>query len=168
MSPALVLLKWISETPYLHCRRLASLACLGPVVVAMVSITLVWTLNLHEKRGIKIVGAIQPGLPPVTMPWWGRMHSPLQIFKTAGVTVFVSILEAVSIAKALAEKHGYQINPEVELRGVPLLIVYCSSMALLLSSIPRLHGLGDCHEEGISNRILQLQGLSRLQVISRQ
>lgn len=46
------------------------------------------------------------------------MNQPLSILRTAAVTVFVSILEAISIAKALGEKHGYQIDPETELRGM--------------------------------------------------
>lgn len=87
------------------------------MAVAVLSISLVWGLDLHERNGIEIVGAIRRGFPPFTAPWWMKMTQPLQIMKTALVTVFVSILEAISIAKALAEKHGYSIDPEVELRG---------------------------------------------------
>ena len=50
-----------------------------------------------------------------------RMNQPLSILCTAAVTVLVSILEAISIAKALGEKHGYQINRGTELRGVSCL-----------------------------------------------
>lgn len=86
-------------------------------MVALLSISLVWGLDLHSRHGIEIIGVIKKGWPPFTAPWWVRMNQPLSILRTAAVTVFVGILEAISIAKALGEKHGYQIDPEKELRG---------------------------------------------------
>ena len=99
-------------------RRLSPVACLGPIAVALLSISLVWGLDLHTKYDIEIIGAIKKGWPPFTVPWWTRIDQPVSILRTAAVTVFVSILEAISIAKALGEKHSYQVNPETELRGM--------------------------------------------------
>ena len=86
-------------------------------MVAVISISLVWALELHERHGVEIVGSIRRGLPPFTVPWWSGIQKPMQLFQTAGIAVFVSILEAISIAKALAEKHHMRVDPEIELRG---------------------------------------------------
>ena len=40
---------------------------LGPITVASLSILLVWTCELHEKLGLKVVGHIDAGLPPLTV-----------------------------------------------------------------------------------------------------
>lgn len=101
----------------LFCRKLSGWACLGPIILALLSISTVWAFQLHEKSGVNIIGEIERGLPPFTIPWWGRMGHPWQILRTAGIAAIVSALEAISIGKALGEFHGYTIDPNVELKG---------------------------------------------------
>lgn len=43
------------------------MAPLGPITVATVSVTAVWAGRLEERFGIKVVGPIQAGLPPITV-----------------------------------------------------------------------------------------------------
>lgn len=40
---------------------------LGPITVASLSIVAVWGGGLEQSAGIRVVGAIQPGLPPLTV-----------------------------------------------------------------------------------------------------
>jgi MFS superfamily sulfate permease-like transporter len=49
------------------CRRLAWVSPLGPITVATLSITAVWAGNLQDRFGVKIVGAIEAGLPRFTV-----------------------------------------------------------------------------------------------------
>lgn len=40
---------------------------LGPITVATLSVTAVWAGKLEEHFGIKVVGPIEAGLPPITV-----------------------------------------------------------------------------------------------------
>ncbi len=40
---------------------------LGPITVATLSVTAVWAGQLEERFGIKVVGPIQAGMPPITV-----------------------------------------------------------------------------------------------------
>jgi hypothetical protein len=102
-------------------RSLAPFACLGPISVAAASIGLVWGADLQARRGIVVVGRIQPGLPPLTVSWWFHIEKPVGMASSAASICFVGLLEAMSIAKALAEKHGDRVDAAIELRGMPRL-----------------------------------------------
>lgn len=43
------------------------MAPLGPITVAVVSISLVWARSLDQTLGMSIVGPIEAGLPPLTV-----------------------------------------------------------------------------------------------------
>jgi len=105
------------KAPRLH-RALSPFASLGPISVAAISIALVWGAELHERAGILVVGRIQPGLPSPTVSWWFQMESPLRLAGSAGAICLVGLLEAISIAKALAEKYGDRVDAATELRGL--------------------------------------------------
>lgn len=110
---------WIltQKFPSPPCRALSPFASLGPISVAAISIALVWGAELHERAGILVVGRIQPGLPSPTVSWWFQMESPLRLAGSAGAICLVGLLEAISIAKALAEKYGDRVDAATELRG---------------------------------------------------
>ena len=48
---------------------------LGPITVAIVSITLTWAGHLRSRAGIKAVGHIDAGLPPFTVWHPGLAHT---------------------------------------------------------------------------------------------
>lgn len=48
-------------------RRLSWVSPLGPITVATLSITAVWAGGLKDRYGIRAVGAIEPGLPRLTV-----------------------------------------------------------------------------------------------------
>ncbi|MEX2574500.1 MAG: SulP family inorganic anion transporter, partial [Balneolaceae bacterium] len=81
------------------------------VVVAGILITALFRLDRH---GVSIVGDIPRGLP--TFDISGFNPSDLQlIFPLIVVIALVSYIESIAIAKAIAKKHGYQIDSNQEL-----------------------------------------------------
>ena len=69
-------------------------------------------LNLE---GVKIVGKIPSGLPSFGIP---NFQNTLKLLPIALTLALVAFLEAYSVSKALAEKHGYEIDPNQELRAL--------------------------------------------------
>lgn len=101
-------------------RRLQWVGALGPISVAALSITLVHLGELQQRAGMAVVGSITPGLPHLTVSWWLPIDQFWQLGSTAVVISFVSLLESISIARALAEPQqhgGHPLDPNQELLG---------------------------------------------------
>ncbi|KAK9867074.1 hypothetical protein WJX84_002332 [Apatococcus fuscideae] len=94
----------------------------GSLLVAGLSIAVVWLGHLHEPSGtIRVVGPIQPGLPPWTAPAWFPLQIPvLDLLLTAASMTAVSLLEALSVARALADSLSSRPKPACELLGLGL------------------------------------------------
>ena len=106
------------------CRQLQWIGALGPISVASLSISAVYLGNLQQRAGIAVVGSITGGLPEMTAGWWLPMDNFSQLVATAVVISFVSLLESISIARALAEPQQdvlHPLNPNQELLGEPVL-----------------------------------------------
>jgi SulP family sulfate permease len=85
----------------------------GPVAAIAVTTGLTWALDWHE-QGVKIVGAIPPGLPPLTMPQW----DPALWRELAVPALLISVVgfvESVSVGQTLAAKRRQRIAPDQEL-----------------------------------------------------
>ena len=68
--------------------------------------------------GIKVVGTIQPGLPPWTASSWLPLKIPLMDLLITSVSMTaVSLLEALSIARALAGSPCSRPDPAKEFLG---------------------------------------------------
>lgn len=85
----------------------------GPVAVIAVTTLLAWGFD-WQGQGMKIVGAIPQGLPPLTAPsWdfalWRELALPALLI---GVVGFV---ESVSVGQTLAAKRRQRIEPDQEL-----------------------------------------------------
>ncbi|GAA6188808.1 sulfate permease [Litorivita sp. NS0012-18] len=97
--------------------RLADiLAKAGPVGAVVVTTLAVWLFNL-ENHGVKIVGDVPRGLPPLTAPSfdleiWG------QLFVAAVLISIIGFVESVSVAQTLAAKKRQRIVPDQELVGL--------------------------------------------------
>ncbi|WP_163848176.1 SulP family inorganic anion transporter [Pseudooceanicola aestuarii] len=97
--------------------RLADLlAKAGPVLAVALSTLTVWALDLQE-RGVRIVGEVPTGLPPLTLPsfsadLWG------QLFLSALLISVIGFVESVSVAQTLAAKRRQRIAPDQELIGL--------------------------------------------------
>jgi SulP family sulfate permease len=89
------------------------LAKAGPVVVIALTTVLAWGLD-WQSQGMKLVGAVPQGLPPITTPlWdlalWQKLMVPALLISVVG------FVESVSVGQTLAAKRRQRIEPDQEL-----------------------------------------------------
>jgi SulP family sulfate permease len=122
-ASVLLFLFWVRKRlkPFLVRLGLAArpadmIAKAGPVVavVATAAITSVWQL---DAAGVRIVGAIPQGLPPLTLPNFGEVPWS-QLFVPALIISLVGFVESISVAQTLAAKRRQRIVPNQELIGL--------------------------------------------------
>lgn len=103
-----LLLKWGIKA------RLADiLTKTGPVLAIAVTTLLTWGLD-WQGQGVRIVGTVPQGLPPLTMPVWD-----LALWKELAIPALlisiVGFVESVSVGQTLAAKRRQRIEPDQEL-----------------------------------------------------
>ena len=85
----------------------------GPVVAIAVTTGLAWALG-WQAQGMRIVGTIPQGLPPLTLPSWD-----LALWRELAVPALlisvVGFVESVSVAQTLAARRRQRIEPDQEL-----------------------------------------------------
>ncbi len=85
----------------------------GPVAAIAVTTMLTWAMG-WQAQGVKIVGAIPQGLPPLTMPTWD-----LSLWRELAIPALlisvVGFVESVSVGQTLAAKRRQRIEPDQEL-----------------------------------------------------
>ena len=97
--------------------RLAdALAKAGPVAAVVVTTLLAWGFDLGA-RGVRLVGEIPTGLPPLSAPsfditMWQTLLLPAVLISIIG------FVESVSVAQTLAAKRRQRIDPDQELIGL--------------------------------------------------
>jgi SulP family sulfate permease len=97
--------------------RLADmLAKAGPVAAVVVSAACVSLLDL-EARGVKVVGILPSGLPPLTLPSFDPALWS-QLLPAAILISLVGFVESVSVAQTLAAKRRQRIGLNSELVGL--------------------------------------------------
>jgi SulP family sulfate permease len=103
-----LLLRW-----GLRARTADALAKAGPVAAIAVSATLAWALD-WPAQGLKVVGSVPQGLPPLTLPLWD-----LELWRALAVPALlisvVGFVESVSVGQTLAAKRRQRIEPDQEL-----------------------------------------------------
>lgn len=104
------------------------------LVVVVTSILTSWLMGF-EAMGIKVVGVIPEGLPSLTLPTWS-MADAQQLLPTALTLSLVAFMEAISVAKAMEERHGYRVDANQELRALGLANIFGS----LFQSYPTTGG----------------------------
>lgn len=101
-----------------------SIACvkivtkISPIVVVIVSILCVDRLGLVND-GIKIIGEIQPSLPPIAIPTFD-MNLWTSLLGSSAIIAIVGYVESISVAQTLAAKRHLRIDPNQELLGLGL------------------------------------------------
>jgi SulP family sulfate permease len=85
----------------------------GPVAAIVLTTGLTWAMQ-WQAQGVKIVGAIPQGLPPLTMPifdlgLWRTLAIPALLISIVG------FVESVSVGQTLAAKRRQRIEPDQEL-----------------------------------------------------
>ncbi|WP_417603860.1 SulP family inorganic anion transporter [Primorskyibacter flagellatus] len=97
--------------------RLADIvAKAGPVAAVAATTIAVWLFGLGD-RGVKIVGEVPKGLPPLTLPSWD-MDMWGTLFVSALLISVIGFVESVSVAQTLAAKRRQRIVPDQELVGL--------------------------------------------------
>ena len=101
----------------------------APVSVLLLSIGLSALWHLSE-QGVRVVGAVPQGLPPLTLPGqssnnsasrWEEQWSLAQVlFMPALLISLVGFVESVSVGQSLAAKRRERIDPDAELRALGL------------------------------------------------
>ena len=85
----------------------------GPVLAIIVTTTLAWQLNWPD-AGLKVVGTVPQGLPPLTTPLWD-LTLWQDLFVPALLISIVGFVESVSVGQTLAARRRERIEPNQEL-----------------------------------------------------
>lgn len=89
------------------------LAKAGPVAAIAVTTGLTWALG-WQAQGVKIVGTIPQGLPPLTWPQWD-LSLWRELAMPALLISVVGFVESVSVGQTLAAQRRQRIEPDQEL-----------------------------------------------------
>lgn len=97
----------------LNARLADVLAKAGPVAAIAVTALLAWILD-WKGQGLRLVGSVPQGLPPLTLPlWdlalWQSLAMPAMLISVVG------FVESVSVGQTLAAKRRQRIEPNQEL-----------------------------------------------------
>ncbi len=84
-----------------------------PLFLVILSIFIVYFFNLQQ-IGIKTVGEIPSGFPPIQLPFW-NLDLVIQLLPGATMIAMVSFVESLSIAQATAIKQRSNLNSNQEL-----------------------------------------------------
>ena len=100
----------------LNVRTASIVAKAGPVAAIFVTTLAVWGFDLAS-RGVKIVGDVPKGLPPLSLPSFS-MDLWSSLIVSAVVISIIGFVESVSVAQTLAAKKRQRIDPDQELIGL--------------------------------------------------
>jgi SulP family sulfate permease len=85
----------------------------GPVAAIALTTLLAWGLD-WQGQGMKLVGAVPQGLPPLTLPLWDWALWQELLVPALLISV-VGFVESVSVGQTLAAKRRQRIEPDQEL-----------------------------------------------------
>jgi sulfate permease, SulP family len=88
----------------------------GPVLAVVATTLAVWFRGL-EGQGVRIVGVVPQGLPPLTLPSFSSDLIGLLLLPAILISV-IGFVESVSVAQTLAAKKRQRIDPDQELIGL--------------------------------------------------
>ena len=99
--------------------RLAMLTLLraGPLLLVGLATFAVFTLNLDTTAGVKVVGHVPTGLPPLTLPLFDQ-ELWLALLPSSILIALIGFLESVAVARALAAKRRETVDANNELVGL--------------------------------------------------
>ena len=97
----------------LNARLADVLAKAGPVAAIAVTALLAWILD-WKGQGLRLVGSVPQGLPPLTLPLWDLALWQSLAMPALLISV-VGFVESVSVGQTLAAKRRQRIEPNQEL-----------------------------------------------------
>lgn len=86
----------------------------APLLLVIVSSLLVWGLRLDEIAGVRVVGTIPQGLPPISLPIFDGTTLQ-QLFPAAVAISFVGFMEAFAVGSFLGSKKRQKLDANQEL-----------------------------------------------------
>jgi SulP family sulfate permease len=86
----------------------------APLIIVLLGTLLVWLWQLDETAGVKVVGFVPAGLPPLTTPQFD-LTLWRALLPTALVISFVGYMESIAVAKSLASKRRQKVVANQEL-----------------------------------------------------
>lgn len=86
----------------------------GPLVIVVLGTLAVLAFDLNGAAGVKVVGEVPAGLPPLTMPSFD-LSVWRTLLSTALAISFVGFMESFSVAKSLASKKRQKVGADQEL-----------------------------------------------------
>lgn len=89
----------------------------GPLVVVVASTIVAFAWDLANRSGVKVVGEIPQGVPPLAIPAID-VEMLIVLMPSAILISFVGFVESVSIAKVLASRKRQKVIPNQELVGL--------------------------------------------------
>lgn len=89
------------------------LAKAGPVMAIALTTLLAWSLD-WQGQGMKLVGTVPQGFPPITAPLWD-LALWQELLVPALLISVVGFVESVSVGQTLAAKRRQRIEPDQEL-----------------------------------------------------
>ncbi|KAF1026328.1 MAG: putative sulfate transporter [Acinetobacter bereziniae] len=89
-----------------------------PLILVFISIALIHFLHI-DQYGIKTVGEISSGFPPINMPYW-NWDLVVQLLPGAAMITMVSFVESISIAQTTAFQQRSELNSNQELIALGL------------------------------------------------
>ncbi|GKY89061.1 SulP family inorganic anion transporter [Sinisalibacter aestuarii] len=92
------------------------LAKAGPVAAVVATTLIAWGFGLADK-GVKIVGDVPSGLPPLTVPSFD-LSLWTSLAGSAFIISIIGFVESISVAQTLAAKKRQRIEPDQELVGL--------------------------------------------------
>ena len=86
----------------------------GPLVIVVLGTLAVFAFHLNDTAGVKVVGQVPAGLPPLTLPSF-NLTLWRNLLPTALAISFVGFMESISVAKSLASKKRQKVESDQEL-----------------------------------------------------
>jgi SulP family sulfate permease len=121
--PALAFLAWARRGLKPALRRLGlgsrladMITKAGPVFAVVATTVAVWGLGLTD-RGVRVVGEVPQGLPPLTLPSFAPDLVAALILPALLISV-IGFVESVSVGQTLAARKRQRIDPDQELIGL--------------------------------------------------
>ena len=104
------------------------------LTVVLGSVAVSWGMGL-EAQGVQVVGHIPRGLPVAGLPSW-ELSDVQTLLPVALTLALVAFMEAISVAKAVEERHDYDVDANQELKALGMANV----LGALFQSYPTTGG----------------------------
>ena len=104
------------------------------LTVVLGSVAVSWGMGL-EAQGVQVVGHIPRGLPAAGLPSW-ELSDVQTLLPVALTLALVAFMEAISVAKAVEERHDYDVDANRELKALGMANV----LGALFQSYPTTGG----------------------------